>query len=49
MFLADGNLHLDDTCVWNQSIIVEGEDLDRRLVRLQALQPMYGMWMEPVW
>ncbi len=32
MFLADGNLHLDDTCVWNQPIIVEGEDLDRRLV-----------------
>lgn len=32
MFLADGNLHLDDTCVWNQTIIVEGEDLDRRLV-----------------
>ena len=32
MLLADGKLHLDDTGVWNQTIIVEGEDLDRRLV-----------------
>ena len=40
MFLADGNLHLDDTCVWNQPIIVEGEDLDRRLVTASGTSPI---------
>ena len=30
MYLANGNLVLDDTCVWNPTIVVEAEDVDSR-------------------
>lgn len=30
MYFADGDLNMDDSCVWNQTIVIEGENLNYR-------------------